>query len=400
MKVATNKRIDAKNIANGVLDYYLFSPIGVDPNTGDGISGQHFADDLEFIQNFMKDDVKGINVRINSGGGSIVDGLSIISAIRNCSIPVDTYIDGIGASIAGVIAMSGRKRFMNDYSRIMIHDPHLENDDNLTDADKNVLKNFKDVLITIFKNNSNYTTEQIDQIMTAETWFTATQSLSAGLIDSIVKTERNIGLLANDSKSVYLFANAIHERKTKPTMKKIFAKLTELKMFKNNETETDNDAIEKTAVETIESLSADKEKLANEKAELETKIAEKDAKIAELTAGVANATDANAETAVDNAIRDGKIEVAKRAEMLVVAKKDLNAFNTIVAGIAKKAVKVTNVIKDNAGKEIAEQDGTINGKTLRELEKSDSKLVAKIKNEQPDVYAKLYLKQYGVEFKQ
>jgi ATP-dependent protease ClpP protease subunit len=396
MKTIHSNLFNAKNVTNGVLDYYLFAPIGVDPNTGDGISGQRVADDFDFIQSVMKNDVKQINVRINSGGGSIIDGLSIISAIRNSTIPVDTYIDGIGASIAGVIFVNGKKRFMNDFGRLMIHDPSFETNNELTDGEKETLSQFKDVIKTILSNNSHYEKDQIDSIMSAETWFTAEQSLTAGLIDSIVKTERNVGLFVNDSKTIYSFANELFKRNIKNenqiTMKKIHAKFTELKLFKNNEQETDTDKIETAVIETVESLKA-------KITELESANAEKDAKIAELSATATSATDTIAEQAVDGAVNDGKIDVTKKAEMLVIAKNDLKVFNTMIGAIAKKAVKVTNVIKDATGKEIDGTDGLINGKTLREVEKTadGSKLIAKIKNENPELFAKIYFKQYGVQ---
>jgi len=382
----------AKNISNGVLEYFIFDQIGIDPNTGSGLSGRRVADDFDFIQSAMKNEVRQINVRINSGGGSIIDGLSIVHAIRNSTIPVDTYVDGIAASIAGVIAMSGRKRFMNDYGRLMIHDPSIDTADDLTDQDRETLTQFKDVISTILSNNSTFTKDEINTFMSAETWFNAEQSLDAGLIDSIVKTERNIGLMQNNSKSIYLFANAIRNQsdknKNSESMKKIFLTLTNLKKFKNNETENDSEKIETAAVETLESQNA-------KIAELELAVSEKDAKIAELESIQKTETDAKVESAVDQAINDGKIDVAKRAEMLVVAKKDITVFNTIVSSVSKKPKNVLKVILDAAGKEIDGADGKVNGKTLRQLEKTDAKLVDQIRNENPDLFEKLYVAQYG-----
>jgi len=396
MTTTKSKNFNVKNIANGVLNYYLYSPIGIDQETGDGISGQHFANDIDFIETVMKDEVKQINIRINSGGGSIMDGLSMIQAIQLCSIPIDTYIDGIGASIAGVLAMAGRKRFMNDYSRIMIHDPFIDTANDLTDSDKVVLSHFKDMIKTILSNNSTHTADEIDSLMSVETWFTAEQAKSAGLIDSVVKTERNIGLMSNDSKSVYLFANEIFKRnirnETKHIMKKLFNKLSDLKLIKNNETENDAEKVETLAVETIETLTAEKQALIDQ-------VAEKDAKIAELETAKKSSDDTIAETAVDQAVNDGKIDVAKRVEMLAIAKNDIDAFNTMIGAMKVTARKVTDVIKNQAGNVVEEKDGMIDGKTLRQLEKTKDgqALIAKIRNGNPAMFEKLYFKQYGTK---
>lgn len=64
-----------------------------------------------------------INVRINCRGGDVYEGIAIFNAIRNCATPCDTYIDGIAASMGGVIAMAGKKVYMSKYARLMTHKP-------------------------------------------------------------------------------------------------------------------------------------------------------------------------------------------------------------------------------------------------------------------------------------
>ena len=62
-----------------------------------------------------------INVRINSPGGEIFHGSAIVTAIRNCAAEVHTYIDGVAASMAGVIWMAGKKRSMAKNAMLMLH---------------------------------------------------------------------------------------------------------------------------------------------------------------------------------------------------------------------------------------------------------------------------------------
>ncbi len=64
-----------------------------------------------------------INVRINSNGGSVYEGIAIFNAIRNSKCEIDIYIDGIAASMASVIAMAGKKVYMSKYARLMTHKP-------------------------------------------------------------------------------------------------------------------------------------------------------------------------------------------------------------------------------------------------------------------------------------
>lgn len=63
-----------------------------------------------------------INLRINSPGGSIFEGLAIATKIRmSDDLTINAYIDGIAASMASVIACSCDKVFIAKGARMMIH---------------------------------------------------------------------------------------------------------------------------------------------------------------------------------------------------------------------------------------------------------------------------------------
>lgn len=97
----------------------------------DGVVGSsYWADDTveakKFIAEFNKITSKNINLHINSPGGSVYDGFAIynaISASKNKTVTV--YVDGLAASIASVIAMSGDKIIMPENAFMMIHNPWM-----------------------------------------------------------------------------------------------------------------------------------------------------------------------------------------------------------------------------------------------------------------------------------
>jgi ATP-dependent Clp endopeptidase proteolytic subunit ClpP len=62
-----------------------------------------------------------INVRINSPGGSLYDGLAIYNALASSTKEVHTYIDGIAFSMAGIIAMAGKTVHAAKASMLMFH---------------------------------------------------------------------------------------------------------------------------------------------------------------------------------------------------------------------------------------------------------------------------------------
>ncbi|MGH8032510.1 MAG: ClpP-like prohead protease/major capsid protein fusion protein [Luteimonas sp.] len=64
-----------------------------------------------------------IEVRINSYGGSVTDGLAIYNALKRHKATINVTIDGIAASIASVIACAGNKVQMAANTILMVHAP-------------------------------------------------------------------------------------------------------------------------------------------------------------------------------------------------------------------------------------------------------------------------------------
>jgi len=127
-------------------------------------------------------------VRINSIGGSVIDGYSIVSAILNSKVPCNTYIDGLAASIAGVIAMSGKKCYMADFGTLMMHNPSGGNDSNVLDL-------VKSTLVTILSNRTKLDEATVNNMMDAETWLSAGQCLEMGIVDEIVSSNKKLKLV-------------------------------------------------------------------------------------------------------------------------------------------------------------------------------------------------------------
>jgi ATP-dependent Clp protease protease subunit len=65
---------------------------------------------------------KKVNVLINSPGGSVMDGVLIISAIQAAHAEVDTVCLQICASMAAMIFEYGTKRYMVDRATLMFHE--------------------------------------------------------------------------------------------------------------------------------------------------------------------------------------------------------------------------------------------------------------------------------------
>lgn len=144
----------------------------------EGICGADFQKELLYLDALGK---RKIQIWINSGGGVVMDGYNICSAILKSKTPVDTYNVGICASIAGVIFMCGGNRIMMDYATLMIHPPAGSNDFEM-------MSKMRSSLLTILTAKSKISMEEAGLLMDATTWFTADECKQKGFATAIEKT--------------------------------------------------------------------------------------------------------------------------------------------------------------------------------------------------------------------
>ena len=64
---------------------------------------------------------KPIIIDINSYGGSVEDGMALISAIEASKTPVITRVSGYAMSMGFFIFLAGKERLMSKYARLMYH---------------------------------------------------------------------------------------------------------------------------------------------------------------------------------------------------------------------------------------------------------------------------------------
>lgn len=206
---------------------YIYGEIGKE------INGNYLASDIAWLDKYA--DVDVIVARINSSGGSVIQGLSMVSAVVAAKTPTLGIIEGIAASMAGVFALACKKTKINDFGRLMLHsaviadaDGNAVPDDKLSDDEKEDLKNMNTQLKELLSRRDK-TTAEIDEIMSKDTWFTAKEAKEAGLVDEIIDTGVTYG--ANYAPNMVMaFAAGLSQQmqtftNNKDNMKQIAAKL-------------------------------------------------------------------------------------------------------------------------------------------------------------------------------
>lgn len=165
-----------KNTDDGV-DLFIYDAI----DEWLGISPQSINDTLNEI------DAPRINVRINSPGGTVTDGIAIMTLLANHDAEIHTYNDGLAASIASIIMMSGETRTMSEGAWNMIHDPWAMTIGNSRELREtaDLLDQFSDQLVNIYTKGTGQDEAFIKDAMANETWYTAEESKELGFVDEI-----------------------------------------------------------------------------------------------------------------------------------------------------------------------------------------------------------------------
>ena len=142
-------------LENNIAEILLYGYIGEDVISGD------FVRELKRLENVNKK----INIRINSGGGSIFEGLAIFNAIKNCKAEVIGYIDGIAASMGSVIAMACKKVYMSKVAMFMTHRASGMAFGNANDMRTyaQLMETLESAICSIYAAKTGLTTEQAKQ---------------------------------------------------------------------------------------------------------------------------------------------------------------------------------------------------------------------------------------------
>jgi ATP-dependent protease ClpP protease subunit len=186
--VATDRRRDWYRIEakadTKAAEVWIYDAIGAD-FFGDGVSAKSFAAELKGI------DAEQIVLHLNTPGGDAFQGLAIYNALKDHPAKVTVSVDGLAASAGSFIAQAGDRIRMNRGAQMMIHDAAGFAMGNAADMTKlaEVLDKTSTSLAEIYASRAGGTVDDWREAMRAESWYTATEAVDAGLADEMVNEE-------------------------------------------------------------------------------------------------------------------------------------------------------------------------------------------------------------------
>lgn len=145
---------------------------------------------------------KHVDMHINSPGGDVFEARAMVSAVRAHQAKghtVTAYIDGLAASAATYLALSGDTVNIAEGGMFMVH-----NSWTLAWGNKSELRSTADLLEKIdgtiaadYQRKTGAKAEQVIAWMNDETWFTAEEAAAAGFVDNVIKAPDSKDAKAN-----------------------------------------------------------------------------------------------------------------------------------------------------------------------------------------------------------
>ena len=357
------------NQSKGCAEILLYGFIGNWKDT----DSNRFISDLKKLESTNNQ----INVRINSGGGDVFDGITIFNALKNSKAEIHTYIDGVAASMASIIALAGTKIFMSRYAQLMIH--RVSGSAN-GDADKlretaSLMDELEKSLLDIYSNRTGIEKQTIQSSWMQrgkDTWFNATDAVKQHLVDEIFD-----GVISKspkkkeNAKEVWQFYNLQIQNSIKSDT--MFDQLRNAFGLAENATEQDVIAAFQNQANTNRNLQDENEKLKQQNTEFQNKLKEEQKqKVTDL---------------VDQAIKAQRITEDQRVTYVALAESNFDA--------TKLALNAITPYRSITSQLHAASEEVIEYQSFREYQEKAPTLLAEMKEKEPAKYKTLFKKQFG-----
>lgn len=172
---------EISDAAPGVVEVLLYDEIGLW-----GITASDFVKELAGIK------ANTINLRVNSPGGDVFDGVAIYNSLKGHKATVNVVVDGLAASSASFITQAGDTVLMATGATMMIHEPNGVTLGDAGDHTKmaETLNLMGDTIASLYAGRAGGTEADWRKRMQVESWYRAQEAVDIGLADGLVQSAR------------------------------------------------------------------------------------------------------------------------------------------------------------------------------------------------------------------
>lgn len=354
------------------------------------INGHIFAKNLYFISEHLKN----IEIHINSVGGSINQGNSIINAMNGARMngaSISTKIIGVADSMAGMIAAFGDrgKRIASNFSSGVVHLPMAEDEktgkmiaiDEMPESNlKNEALAMRDMLVTMMATSTSKSESIVRKQMEKGVRLNAKQMKEFGMIDKIVKLSNSPIEIENKTAVELMVACSNINIENPKKMTLVNKKLGLM-----------GEASEVSAVEAIEKLTNKAAKADQLQVDLDAKTKEAEQlqnKVTTLEAEKEAAESAAAESYIDQLVDKGTFKKENRDSLIEQYKKDSEGFKNLVASFETQTPFV-DATAGMGGSQAAGDKNESLSKEFADLYKNKPAELSNIEKNNPVKYQKM-----------
>lgn len=355
---------------NGRASVMLYGEIG----GKEGVNPEQIVSEMTWLSG----EYPMIDVHINSNGGEVFAGIAIFNALKDCPSIVNIYVDGLAASIAGVIALCGRPLHMSRFSRLMLHSVSGACAGNAGDMRKcaDLIEGLEGTLADMISRKCGMPSEEVKtRFFDGEDhWFTADEAKRFGLCDDIYDVDGAEALgTAPTNEQVYQFVNKVNMKSPKPNKMEFIDKIKALDpQFK--------DLTEEAIVSKVKSLS-------NEAAKVEAL----QTKISELEAENKASKEAAVEAFLNQAVADGRIKADQKDSYKKLMEADKATTEALINAMPKAAKpSIKDYINSAAGTGDANDLAKM---SWEEIDKAER--LAELKDKFPELYKQKFQEHFG-----
>jgi len=129
-----------------------------------------------------------ITLSIHSPGGCVKSGFDLIDFMDRFPHPIHTLGTGTVASMAALILMAGKKRYLSKYAHVLIHQIRTILAGKRADV-LDYLKHLEDLqtqFIQFITERTKLGPKQVEELLSRESWIPAEDAKKMGIVDEIV----------------------------------------------------------------------------------------------------------------------------------------------------------------------------------------------------------------------
>ncbi len=142
---------------------------------------------LMFLDNLGK---KDITLHIDSPGGSVKSGLSIVDVMNYISSDCVTINTGMAASMGSILLGAGTKgkRYTLNFSRVMLHQVSTGAQGNIQDIRLSIAEGekYNEILFNLLGEYTNKDPKQVMIDASRDLWLNSSEALEYGIVDEII----------------------------------------------------------------------------------------------------------------------------------------------------------------------------------------------------------------------